>query len=87
MKNPSFEDIKKLPHGTKIEVTISSLEAKRIKGAISIDEGGIFICTNSINGMRAKDKLGYKYSWVVQSINAYLISELIVLTEELYPIF
>lgn len=86
MRNPTYDEVKALPHGTKVRVKISTHPLT--DGAISISKDGrrVYICTNVVNGNRAEDKLGYNYSWEVDRSN---ISRVSFETEpvELYPIF
>lgn len=53
-------------HNDKVTCKIEGVEIKDAK--ISINESGSpFICQNIKNGSDAKDKLGYRYSWILNS--------------------
>ncbi len=36
-------------------------------GRISVEDGRVFLCQNSLNGNAAKDKKGFKWSWSVEN--------------------
>lgn len=64
MKIKTWEEFKKLEHGTKIRGRM--FEKEFDEGAVSIDEDDQrFICQNVSEGLDADDKLEYKYSRLV----------------------
>lgn len=51
-------------HGDRVKCTIDGTDIDDAK--ISIDKDGtIFICQNKKDGWKAEDRLGYKYSWIL----------------------
>lgn len=40
---------------------------KPVEGKIQVEHGYVFLCQNEIDGCRARNKLGYKYSYSVDS--------------------
>jgi len=85
MHNPTFDEIKALPHETKVKVKITNYSLT--EGVISHNKDGkrVFICTNTINGNRAEDKLTYACSWEVDRMNIHMV-EIEHETSEVYPI-
>lgn len=43
------------------------LHGKPVEGKIQVEHGYVFLCQNEIDGCRARNKLGYKYSYSVDS--------------------
>lgn len=85
MKPKTWEEIKKIPHGTKVRANVDNQGIT--EGVISVDKDGrIFVCTNNANGNVAQNRFGYKFSWeiTVDYVHEVLFEDLI--TED-YPIF
>ncbi len=73
-KNYSMIDIQRVndtnlgcpyEEGQEISCTLSSSENKIDSGKIHYEDGNIFICQDEEDGNECKDKLGYRYSWVI----------------------
>jgi hypothetical protein len=54
--------LKDLRVGTKVSCKIEGTE---VEGKIQIEDGEYFICQDRMDGDRAENTLGYKYSWVI----------------------
>lgn len=42
----------------------AKIEGIYCKGVISVDDDGIYLCQNEIDGLNCKDKKGFKFSWL-----------------------
>lgn len=85
MRTKTWEELKSIPHGTKLRVKIENY--RTTIGSISVNKDErIFICTSTANGNRADNKLGYKYSWEIDEYNIDTILFEDLITED-YPIF
>lgn len=60
----SLDQFQQLKHGQKITCIIDGTRINDAK--IAIERGIYYICQNLKDGSIIKDKLGYKYSWVVE---------------------
>lgn len=70
-------------HGEDVEYDIEDVKGK---GKICIEASEAYICQNDKDGQQAKNKLGFKYSWVLSSHSyRYCITALPGRTN--YPIF
>jgi len=58
----THEELLKL-HGKKVSCEIDDTKIKN--GKICVEGDCVFICQNLEDGLVCKDKLGYKYSWLV----------------------
>jgi len=54
--------LKNLRVGTKVSCRIEGI---KVEGKIQIENGEYFICQDKMDGDRAKNRLGYKYSWTI----------------------
>jgi len=74
--NPNY-----IEHTMKVTATIEGVVIDDAR--MSIEKDQLFICSNKLNGMHCKDKLGYSRSWTFgslegliddynQSINGYI---------------
>ena len=54
-------------HGREYEAIIGEEVLTNVKGKISVNQrGNVYLCQNERAGSEAQDKLGFKYSWIVQ---------------------
>ena len=58
----------KLKDGMKVRGSIGISSTSEInEGVITIQYGDIFVCQDKIQGVRCKDRKGYKYTWLIGS--------------------
>lgn len=48
------------------------IKGKNVIGRIQVESGCIYLCQNKVRGLECKDKLGYKYSWIVYSLKPHI---------------
>lgn len=48
-------------------VFLARIEGTLVEGKIQIQDGNLYLCQNARNGSSCRNKLGYKYSWVVRT--------------------
>lgn len=53
--------------GDKFIATIDS--KKKVEGVIQIQNGDVYLCQNKCDGTDCKNKLGYKYSWIIGNLD------------------
>jgi len=52
-------------HGQRVKVTINGIDIDDAKISI-VGDGRPYICQDIMDGEKTEDKLGYKYSWIIE---------------------
>lgn len=69
----NITDLQEL-HGLPFKAVISG---KNYQGVVSIENNEVFLCNNSIEGLRCVEKFGFRYSYVFsQSVTSIVVNDI-----------